>query len=322
MSEYYLGIDTSNYKTSIAITDENGRIAFEKSEFLDVEKGSGGLRQETALFKHMNRMPDYVSEAFSIVDKRQIAVVSVSSKPRNIEGSYMPVFLAGINTGKLLASALDVPYLEFSHQEGHIEAGLYGSDFASDTEKTGKFAAFHLSGGTTELLICEKTDAGYTCDIVGGSKDISFGQLVDRIGVKLGFGFPAGGSLDRIALTEKNISAVPKIKTDDGFFNLSGLETYTYRELEKSGNAVVSGVFTEIAGVIFDSANFISEKYGPETVLITGGVASSNFIRRYFDERKGDLNPEIIFAAGKLSGDNAVGISLLGERIRNAAINR
>ena len=59
---------------------------------------------------------------------------------------------------------------------------------------------FHLSGGTTEALLATKDDIHYDLDIVGGTKDISIGKLLDRAGVALGYNFPAGKYIDQLAL--------------------------------------------------------------------------------------------------------------------------
>lgn len=109
-----LGIDTSNYKTSVAVTDRRGNILFDKRIFLTVKKGERGLRQSEALFQHTNRLPDILSEALENENIRNnICRVCVSSRPRPVDGSYMPVFLAGISAAKCISSALNVPLYRF-----------------------------------------------------------------------------------------------------------------------------------------------------------------------------------------------------------------
>ena len=109
MAKVVLGIDTSNYKTSVALTDENGNIRYQRSEFLKVEQGKRGLRQSVAFFHHCQVLPSFIEEAFQTVDPKEIISVAVSSRPRNVEGSYMPVFLSGVQTGTVISSALQVP---------------------------------------------------------------------------------------------------------------------------------------------------------------------------------------------------------------------
>ena len=163
MAKVVWGIDTSNYKTSVALTDENGNIRYQRSEFLKVEQGKRGLRQSVAFFHHCQVLPSFIEEAFQTVNPKEIISVAVSSRPRNVEGSYMPVFLSGVQTGTVISSALQVPMNCFSHQEGHIEAIL--STLPPMQQKP--FLLFHLSGGTTECLLCERTWEGYAVEIVG-----------------------------------------------------------------------------------------------------------------------------------------------------------
>ena len=179
-----MGIDTSNYKTSVAVVDSEKKILCDLRKLLRVKQGERGLRQSDALFQHLENLPPLLEEALSDGRNRDIRAVCTSDRPRPVEGSYMPVFKAGIGFGQAVAAALQVPHYMFSHQEGHIEAIRAYSQFA---EKEA-FLCYHLSGGTCELL---KVEPGSLTKI-GGSKDLSMGQVLDRVGVKMGFSFPAG----------------------------------------------------------------------------------------------------------------------------------
>lgn len=301
-----LGIDTSNYKTSVAVTDRDGNIIFERSEYLLVDKGKRGLRQSEAFFMHSNRLPDYMTDLFSHVGPGDIEAVGVSSRPRRVEGSYMPCFLAGVNAAREVAAALRVPVYEFSHQEGHAAAIIQrGFD-----EISGRALLFHLSGGTTEFLLCEPDDMGYSLEIVGGTRDISIGQLIDRAGVAMGFAFPSGMYLDRLAqrhaqgYDEKNCDKLLKpVIPNDGCFNLSGPETQVQRAIEayktsevfEASEALQSAapdetaspfyaalsfeIFDCIAALLARSAAELAAQHGVRRVYMAGGVASSAFLR-------------------------------------------
>ena len=186
-----LGIDTSNYTTSLAIVSDKGEILADERRALRVKAGEKGLRQSEALFQHLENLPALSGKLFEVY-RQQIKAIAVSNKPRPAPGSYMPVFLAGLRFAQVISQALGVPLYCFSHQEGHIRACLHNKDSVN----YGRFLAWHLSGGTSELLLVENGQI----EIVGGSKDISFGQLLDRIGVVLGLGFPCGAELDDTAL--------------------------------------------------------------------------------------------------------------------------
>lgn len=303
-----LGIDTSNYKTSVAVVDAGGKILFNSQNFLYVKEGERGLRQSDAFFQHVKKLPSIFEEVFAIPGIREnIGSISVSSRPRPVEGSYMPVFMAGQSFASALSSALNVPLYEFSHQEGHVEAVKYYSKFKDST----KLATFHFSGGTTEALLVDLEQN--TFEIVGGTKDLAYGQVLDRVGVALGLQFPCGEELDEIAIfanyAHKKLS---KIKVSDCFVNLSGIETQAQRLIgEIKADELVCELFDKICASIKEMTMQISSKYDVKDFLFAGGVSSSGYMRNYL---KNHLPKDINFAFGepKLSSDNAVGIALLG----------
>lgn len=334
MSKLILGIDTSNYKTSVALTDLRGEVHFQRSDFLEVEQGERGLRQSVAFFRHVHVLPSFIEEAMHSCSEDEIAALAVSDAPRRAEGSYMPVFMAGLQTARSMAAVLRVPLYRYSHQEGHIAAVCYGenperyrrslsggtvSDFAEsqDDSNSGRQQLFfHLSGGTTECLLVKEQDRyHYLTEIVGGTKDISLGQLLDRAGVKLGYPFPAGKYLDRIA-SEKPVTERPgKIKTTEGYFNLSGTEFQVMKSIDEKGDAIIPGLFQRIGELLLSAASELAEKYHVEDVTFAGGVASSATVRTMLAPKKLPKGmPKIHFGSPTLSGDNAVGIALLGGR--------
>lgn len=331
----YLGIDTSNYKTSIAAVDDKGKILCDISEYLEVRLGERGLRQSEAFFKHSNKLPKLFTSLLKNIDVKDIAAVAVSEKPRRLEDSYMPCFLAGINLAEVLSQALDIPLLKFSHQEGHAAAIIEsGNDF--DNNKN--LMLMHLSGGTTEILNCKSDEKGYSMNIIGGTLDISIGQLLDRFGVALGFPFPSGMFIDELASKYsggKLPKLVPGIRITDGYFNLSGPETvlldfalkYTQKydtERNKSSCsiavtedliAVCYEIIDRIADVLLISSNYLTDTYRIDQVCMAGGVASSETLRNIISSKHDKDNYKIVFGDPKLSGDNAVGTALLARRI-------
>ena len=173
-----LGFDTSNYTTSIAAHD--GAAPINCSQLLDVQPGQLGLRQSDALFAHIKRLPALADRLFAHLDTGDIAAIGVSTRPRAVEGSYMPCFLAGSSQAAVLARALGVPLYEFSHQQGHIAAALWSAGRMDLLYQ--RHLAWHLSGGTTELLLVENQAGALTAQKLGGTTDISAGQLIDRTG--------------------------------------------------------------------------------------------------------------------------------------------
>ena len=308
-----LGIDTSNYKTSVAVTASNGDIIFNYQSFLEVKTGERGLRQSEALFQHVQKLPEAVKEAFGTEGVLgNIGSVAVSTRPRPIEGSYMPVFTAGAGTAKAIAAALGVPLYEFSHQEGHIEAVKHYSSMS----KRDRLICFHFSGGTTEALLCD--DNRGTMEIVGGSLDIAYGQVLDRVGVAMGYHFPCGEEIDSLSLNaaEDDIDRklLKRIKVRDGFVNLSGIETQCQRILAAgscSREALSASLMDALSLSVADMTLYLADKYNIHDFLYAGGVSCSAFLRNYL-ERNLPSGINTAFGSPELSSDNAVGISLLG----------
>ena len=193
-----LGIDTSNYTTSVALMYEDGELIANIKRPLPVSEGERGLRQSEAVFAHVKNMPSAMEEVRECLGGKSPSAVGVSARPRNVDGSYMPCFLSGVAVAEGIASSLGVPLYRFSHQCGHVMAALYSS--SSEELMKDEFAAFHVSGGTTELLIVKGGESGFDARLVGGTKDLNAGQIIDRIGVFLGMPFPAGPHLERAAL--------------------------------------------------------------------------------------------------------------------------
>lgn len=311
-----LGIDTSNYKTSVAIVDLNGNTVSDVRKLLSVERGERGLRQSNALFQHVENLPHLMAKAFEKADKNDICAVAVSSKPRPTEGSYMPCFNAGLSLAKSIGSVLNVPVYEFSHQEGHIEAIINNSCFSDKSD----FIVYHLSGGTCEMLHVTQNAAGYSIEIIGGSKDISYGQVLDRAGVAMGLDFPAGEALDKIALNASAHSKTQLLKgipVSDTRINLSGIDSQFRRLLERDDideikDGLVCELFRRIAASLVKMTENAYKMTETSDFAFVGGVSGSEFVKKFLIDAFKKSNIKLLFGDSLLSQDNAVGTALLG----------
>ena len=187
-----IGFDTSNYTTSVAYFD--GTDGVNVSRLLPVKEGELGLRQSDAVFAHIKSLPELSGRLFSHIQRSDITAVGVSTRPRAVNGSYMPCFMVGYSHAKLLSDALGVPLVEVSHQQGHVAASLWSAGRLDLMDRP--HLAWHLSGGTTELLLVEPEGKNVSCTRIGGTSDISAGQLIDRTGQLLQLPFPSGKHLD------------------------------------------------------------------------------------------------------------------------------
>ncbi len=302
-----IGIDTSCYTTSVACTDGKS-IVFSKGTMLSVAFGDRGLRQSEGLFQHIRRLSPLLCELLNAIDRRDVACVSVSATPTAKDGSYMPVFLAGLKQAETLAAAFGVPLIRTDHQSGHIRAALYGNESLLDLER---FFAVHISGGTTDLLLVEPhRDAPYRIEAVGSSTDLHAGQFVDRVGVALSLPFPAGKHLETLALRaeQKSIKLASAVKGTDCSF--SGAESAAHRLLGTVPDEELAyGVYDCLARTL--SKMFVNavKQYGDLPFLVCGGVASSLLLRTLLKER---FSGRLYFGRPEYSKDNAVGVALIG----------
>lgn len=303
MSCYTLGFDTSNYATSLAVFDTAGEVVCAKKRFLPVKPGQLGLRQSDALFHHTVALPEMLSELSKEFDLTKICAVGVSQKPRPVEGSYMPCFLAGVNAATAFAQAKNIPLIYTTHQQGHAAAALYAAKGAELF--TQKVLLFHISGGTTDLLLCDQVKR---IEMLGTSGDLYAGQAVDRVGVKLGFGFPAGVEVSRLAaLCEEEIR--PKSSVKGMQCSLSGLENQcnTLLSQGKSPEYVCKYCLLCVADTVVKMTKAAQKEHPGLPVVCAGGVMSSDIIRGWVQQRL----PEVHFVPGQYSSDNAIGVSIL-----------
>ncbi|MTI48194.1 MAG: O-sialoglycoprotein endopeptidase [Firmicutes bacterium] len=314
MEKLFIGFDTSAYTTSIGVVDQFGNEVLNLREILKVKKGNRGLRQQEAVFQHINNLPKMIEELTTKIDIKNVEAISASGSPRNIIGSYMPVFKAGKGQAFILSSILEKRYFEFSHQEGHI-----GSYFINNKKiNSNEFLALHISGGTTELLKVVKESNGLDIEIIGGSKDISAGQLIDRIGIKLGLNFPCGKEIDELSSTGERLDRNIPISTKETWINFSGTETYFQRLIDNMdydnsniSKSLLYAVTKSIGNIISEGL----EEYKIDNVLITGGVASNSYIRNNLANYiKNNSNIKIHFPNIEHCTDNGVGIAYLGSQ--------
>ena len=306
----YVGFDTSNYTTSVAVCDGAGQVILNRKQLLSVGAGERGLRQSDALFAHVKNLPELLKDLGDTIGSYTVAGVGCSTRPRNVADSYMPCFLAGKNAACAFAAGLGLSVDAFSHQEGHLMAALYSSGH-SDTLLKAPFAAFHVSGGTTELLYATPTKEGFSIDLLGGSADLNAGQAIDRIGVLMGLSFPAGREMEALANTYTGPLPPIKVSVKDGVCNLSGLENLASDLWTKTKDRalVARFVFAYLAKTLTKLTVFVDSKYPDIPILYAGGVMSNRFLQEELGKRKNTY-----FAEPAFSSDNAAGVALLTRR--------
>ena len=371
----YLGIDTSCYTTSVAIMDEAGALLGEARQILSVRPGRCGLQQSEMVFQHTRNLPRLMEEAVgqvigcvttgagsvangvSVADEAstagasglaglavagyELAAIGVSGYPRPLEGSYMPAFLAGLSVARSVAAVTGAQLEVISHQENHLEAGLWSAG-GPDVDR---FLLLHASGGTTDVLLAERQQNGrYRITEVGGSMDLHAGQFVDRIGVALGLQFPTGPALETLAekalartaevsacvseqsvasVSEAGAGAAPMVELPVSVrklqVSLSGPCTAALRKLEAGAEpaALALGVEHALAETFARVLRNGAQEYRVRDVLLVGGVGSNNYIRQHVEQKLAKLRYPVRLwvPEGRFSCDNATGCAAFARRM-------
>ncbi len=304
---YALGIDTSNYTTSVALINDRGEV-IQRKKLLPVKKGNVGLRQSDAVFHHTQQLYSLYGELIRNIDTADIKAVGVSLRPRSVDGSYMPCFTVGYNAARIISDTLNVPLYPYSHQEGHIAAAIYSAKCERLFNE--KFIAFHVSGGTTEAVLAEPVGSGFKAEIIANTLDLNAGQAIDRVGVMLGLNFPCGRELEQLALCyHGDVKIKPALKGADCC--LSGLENLCRKMYDSNMSREYISCFCikYIEETLCAMTEKLLSKYGDLPLLFAGGVMSDLIIRNTIENKFGAY-----FAAPEFSADNAAGIAYLAFR--------
>ena len=302
----FLGIDTSNYTTSVAVYNSDCNQIIHRKKLLPVKTGSIGLKQSDAVFSHIKQLPELFDSLMEEIGHVKLSAVGVSVRPRDIEGSYMPCFLTGDTVASCLTSVLGVKKYEFSHQAGHIMAALFS---AKKPELLGQeFLCFHVSGATTECLhVSPLNNGAFQVRIVAQSLDLKAGQAIDRVGVMLGLPFPAGRYLDELSQkSSRSYKIRPTMKGADCC--LSGIENQCRSRLEQGElpEDIARYCMESIRAAIEEMTKQALLLCGKLPVVYAGGVMSNSMIREYMTQKY-----DAYFAQPEFSSDNAAGIAIL-----------
>ncbi len=303
-----MGVDTSAYTSSVAVLDQSGSLVWDQRQGLEVPAGQKGLRQAEAVFQHMRNLPGLFPGHDML---QQVKAVAASVSPRNVPGSYMPVFLAGAGYARVVAAALGVPLLERSHQEGHLAAGLWSAKW----QPSKGFLAVHLSGGTSEVLTVDWKQRP-EIEVLGQTRDINAGQLVDRVGVALGLDFPAGPQLEQLAGEAKGTVRLPTWSQQCDM-SFSGPLTAALGMVASTPKAEIARAVEDcVADTLSQAVTCAAQRTGFRHVLLVGGVMANKHIRQVLHRRLASSLPalELLFASRQASSDNAIGLAELARQ--------
>jgi N6-L-threonylcarbamoyladenine synthase len=330
-----LAIESSCDETAAAVVEDGMRVLSSiVASQLDTHGKYGGVVPELASREHLRAIVPVVREALEISNTKmdQLAAVAVTEGP-GLVGSL----LVGITYAKSLCFATGLPLIGVNHLEGHIHAVFLE---ATQTGEPIEFPVLALvvSGGHTHLF---EVHEGYRYSLLGKTRDDAAGEAFDKVAKLLGFGYPGGPVIDRLA-PYGNPRAVrftlAKMKGNTVDFSFSGLKTAVLRWFEENGITDESAARREflrdnpqpstqdwlqvtpqrtldllasfqqtVIDELLRRIRSASEQIAARTIIVSGGVACNSGLRiAALDE---PLGARVLFPTPGLSTDNAAMIA-------------
>jgi N6-L-threonylcarbamoyladenine synthase len=323
-----LGVESSCDETAAAVLEDGRHILSSVvASQLETHAKYGGVVPELASREHLRAIVPVVREALERAGTKlgDLAAVAVTEGP-GLVGSL----LVGITYAKSLCFARGIPLIGVNHIEGHIHA--VAMEVGSDL----RFPALALvvSGGHTHLF---EVREGFRYRLLGKTRDDAAGEAYDKVAKLLGFGYPGGPVIDKLA-PHGNPNAVrftsPKMKGNTLDFSFSGLKTAVLRWVEardlndeiqvrrhlvnptiedwlRHTPAPTLDLLASFQRMVIDEllhrAEASAEQIGAQALIVSGGVACNAGLRE--SAGKLGLPYPVYFPAAGLSTDNAAMIA-------------
>ena len=319
-----LGIETSCDETSVAIIEQKERNGFgiilAENTLSQIKKHSkfGGIVPELASREHENTLNILVKKTIqdAKINLKNIDAFAATTGPGLLGG-----LLIGSNYAKTLSLANHKPFISVNHLQGHILITRMKKRINFP------FLSLLLSGGHTQLLIAKKYNK---FEVLGETLDDALGEAFDKTSKLLGYGYPGGPIIEKLALKGKNNNFFklpkPLLKSDNLNFSFSGLKTsirkITENSLNKTSQYNLANEFQECVTEILitkceKAINLVKKKLNLKSFILAGGVASNKFIRKKFNLLCEKYSIDFIVPEKNLCIDNATMIAWAGiERLR------
>lgn len=300
---YILAIESSCDETSVSIV-KNGKedIATIINSQINVHTKYGGVVPEVASRLHLENITIVINEC---LEKANMKLEQIDAFACTYAPGLLGSLLVGVETAKTLSYIFKKPLIAVNHMMGHIYANMIRNDI--------KYPVLSLiiSGGHTDLIIMENENK---FRYLGQTLDDAIGECYDKIARIMSLPYPGGPNVEKYALEGKDTYQMPTILNDNSYnFSFSGLKSHTNNKVHNMKqrneeinkydlacsfqNAAVKHLISKTKKALIDTQI--------KTLLISGGVASNNFIRNSLKEMCNELNVQMIMPEKKYCTDNA-----------------
>lgn len=280
-----LAFETSCDDTAVAIIDERGDVLAECIASQIKEHAPYlGVVPEIGSRAHIEQIVHVTNAVFleSKLSPRDVSAVAATCAP----GLLGPL-LVGAQFAKGFSLGHGVPFIAIHHIEGHIFSGFSDEGFPAPP-----FVALIASGGHTALYRCNED---FSTSLLGQTLDDAAGEAFDKIGRALGFGYPAGKIIDKLArLGEPSRFSFPvALKHHDGCdFSFSGLKTRVLETIKQHApldkttlQDLCASAQEAIALALSDRCMKAVRAANVQAVVVGGGVAANSRVRDLLTER-------------------------------------
>jgi len=324
-----LGIETSCDDTGIALLEEKeGRFEILSniiSSQAKLHTNYGGVYPSLAKREHQKNLPIAFKKALKEAGIQQFDLIGVTVGP-----GLEPCLWQGINFAVDLAKKSKKPIVPVNHIEAHILTSFIDKDFqflVSNPEKLFPAVCLVVSGGHTELILMEAIGS---YKLLGKTRDDAAGECFDKTARILGLGYPGGPAIAELANAGKSKLVKtegiklprPMIHQKNYDFSFAGLKTavlYDFRsrsEKERKGKKYIRAMCSEIQQAIIDvlvkKTIKAAGEFGAMSIILAGGVASNQELRRQIREKIKSQMPGVVFLVPpkELCNDNGTMIAL------------
>jgi N6-L-threonylcarbamoyladenine synthase len=306
-----LGIETSCDETGIAIINDNYEIlSHVLYSQIDLHAVYGGVVPEVASRSHIEKIDILFEQALKEANLtlNDIDIISATAGPGLMGG-----LLIGTTFAKALAWATDKPYIAVNHLQGHALM----SRLTHQTQYP--FLLLLTSGGHCQIV---KVDGINDFAILGTTIDDAAGEAFDKVAKLLGYEYPGGGTVDRLAKlgNEKRFAVpLPLINDDSCNFSFSGMKSAVRNivakgeiETEQDQCDLCASFQTAVCKCMEKKVERALKETGLKTLVVSGGVARNSQVRETLTRLAEKLGVEIHIPDPKLCTDNGVMIAIAG----------
>lgn len=312
-----LAIESSCDDTSAAVL-RDGYLLSNVTASQKVHEAYGGVVPELASRAHQQNIVPVVDQALkqANVSKDDISAVAVTLGP-----GLMGSLLVGVSFAKGLATALGVPLIEANHLQGHILAHFIQTPDDEHAIPPYPFLCLLVSGGNSQIV---KMNAYNQMEILGQTIDDAAGEAMDKCSKVMGFGYPGGPIIDKLA-RQGNPHAYkfskPNIAGLD--YSFSGLKTsflYFLRDQLKTDEDFIAHHKEDLAAsleativeILMKKLDLAVKQTGIKHVALSGGVSANTALRQAFEERARNKGWNIYIPRFSYTTDNAAMIAATG----------